>query len=204
MYVDTSASGKMTKNHVRRWYENVFKLDVPTDDNIQTLLLVDSWSGQTDATVVHEVFPGKQITVSIIPPKATKYIQPIDRYFFRQYKSIIRRIDEEVRCKSTDVESLVKLHDRKFMIRMHSCVYNQFCAPPFKQMIQYAWKASGYDIGTALTSFHNVLDITFNTSMDECSVDPCDEISFLQCAHCGVGLCLDHFLQEDMPHYHTI
>lgn len=204
MYVDSSASGKMTKYHVKKWYKNVFKLDVPTDDNIQTLLLLDSWSGQTDTAIVHEIFPGKKISVSVIPPKATKYIQPLDRYFFLQYKLIIRRIEEEMRYKNVEEGPVTKLNDRKFIMRMHSCVYNQFCAPQFNKMVLYAWKTSGYDIGTDLPSFQSVLDTTFNIGMDDCFAEACEQIAFLRCAHCFVSLCIDHFLDEDMPHYHDI
>ena len=45
--VDANSSGKLTKNHVRRWLRDVFLPDVKKD----TLLLLDSWSDQIDDTI---------------------------------------------------------------------------------------------------------------------------------------------------------
>lgn len=119
--LDASSSGKMTKDHFKRWFQNVFAHDVPDTPN-KSLLLLDSWSGQTDRAV-SELLPNKNVSFEYLPPKTTKYVQPLDVYFFRQYKPFIRRIENQIKAE----ENLrVKLSDRRFIIRMHSCVYNQF------------------------------------------------------------------------------
>ena len=50
-----------------------------------SLVLCGSWSRNKDEQVLLEAFGGKDVDLKIIPPKTTKYAQPLDVYFFRQY-----------------------------------------------------------------------------------------------------------------------
>ena len=93
----------------------------------------------------------------IIPPKATKYVQPFDVYFFRQFKLFCKRITDYVRAS----ESLYKLNDRIFIITMLSFVYNQLCSPAFTNMLIYAWQKAGYEVDQRVESFKSVLEINF-------------------------------------------
>ena len=93
----------------------------------------------------------------IIQPKATKYVQPLDVYFFRQFKLFWKRITDYIRAS----ESPYKLNDRIFIITMLSFVYNQLCSPQFENMLIYAWQKAGYDVDQRVDSFKNVLDINF-------------------------------------------
>ena len=140
-----SSSGKMTKNHVKRWLINAFIPDVTNN----TLLLLDSWSGQTDNDIftdeeITRTLQNKRIRTAIIPPKTTRFVQPLDVYFFRQYKIVIRRMEDLFRNKILHMEATQKLHDRGFIMKMHSVVYHQFGAPILKDMLIYAWQKCGY------------------------------------------------------------
>lgn len=201
VFVDASTSGKLTKTHFKRWFQNVFSCDIPDKPN-KSLLLLDSWSGQTDKSV-STLLPDKNITFEILPPKTTKYVQPLDVYFFRQYKPFIRRIENEIKAKENDS---IKLNDRRFIMRMHSCVYNQFCSKQFENMILYAWKKSGYQVFKEFNSFDNALEIIFNTNMVECNIQDCENTSFLKCSYtsCQMCICLLHFLDENNPHLHDV
>ena len=50
------------------------------------LLLLDTWSGQTDPEIYNQIFNGNIKCEHLqIPPETTGDIQPLDRYFFRQW-----------------------------------------------------------------------------------------------------------------------
>ena len=52
----------------------------------KSLLLCDFWFGYKDEQVLLEASEGKDVDLKIIPPKTTKYAQPLDMYFFRHIK----------------------------------------------------------------------------------------------------------------------
>jgi len=88
IHVTYSKSGKLTKTYIQYWAENVLSPSVSED----CLLLLDSWSGQTDPTFFDDIFV-ENITCKQmkIPPRTTGDIQPLDRYFFRQWKYLKQR-----------------------------------------------------------------------------------------------------------------
>ena len=43
-----------------------------------SLVLCGSWSGHKDEQDLLEAFGGKDVDLKIIPPKTTKYVQPLD------------------------------------------------------------------------------------------------------------------------------
>ena len=55
-----------------------------------SLVLCGFWSGHKDEHVLLEAFGGKDVDLKIIPPKTTKYAEPLDVYFFRQCKNMPR------------------------------------------------------------------------------------------------------------------
>ena len=192
IYFDVSKSGKMTKGHLKHFYANVGDKDLKTGD----LLLFDSWSGHKDENIIKEAIPNKTIHFKTIPPKCTKYCQPLDVYFFRQYKLYIRRIEDFVRLEIIALQ--LNLRDRIFILKMHAVVFNQLSAPVYRKMLQYAWIKSGYHMDHLDTSFQNVIDISFNFRLQHC--EQCDQLAFAKCAYCDNVLCFDHFIKN--PHYH--
>ena len=93
-----------------------------------SLLLLDSWSGQTDTGFSARGFGNRELNLlkKIIPPKTTKYCQPLDVYFFCQYKLFARCTEEKIRH---DEGNAVKLHDRIFIFKLHSLICNQLITP---------------------------------------------------------------------------
>ena len=85
-----SKSGKLTKEHVKIWLDDCLCPHV----NQKCLLLTDSWSGQTDQFLMDSLFPEKKelFEAVTIPAGTTCVCQPLDVYFFRQYKIFVRRI----------------------------------------------------------------------------------------------------------------
>ena len=136
-----STSGKMSTAPVLSWVRRP-KVQQPELKGA-SLLLLDSWPGQTDTGLSARIFGNRELNshTKITPPNTTKYCHPLNVYFFRQYKLFARRF-QEIICH--DEENSVKLYDRVFIFKLHSLIYNQFSAPQSQHMLCYAWKASGY------------------------------------------------------------
>ena len=65
-----------------------------------SLVLCGSWSGHKDEQVLLEACGGKDVDLKLIPTKTTKYTQPLDVYFFMQYKTYAKRISDFIKLRS--------------------------------------------------------------------------------------------------------
>ncbi|CAF2902010.1 unnamed protein product [Rotaria sp. Silwood2] len=183
-----SKSGKLTSSLVTYWVNQCL---IP---NLQsrTLLLVDSLPHQ-----VHpEVYKGlKHFEYRVIPPKTAPIIQPLDVYYNRQHKKIVRRIYDHVRLDEIDIN----LSERNNLIKLQSLVHSQMCSKAFRPMIKYAWFKSGFlkhDPGP----FQNAKDICFTFQTDKCHEKSCIDGPMIRCSWCQQELCFTHFFLN--YHYH--
>lgn len=192
IHVTCSKSGKLTKTHIQYWAKNVLCPSVSKD----CLLLLDSWSGQTDPSIYEQIFD-KNITCKQmqIPPKTTGDIQPLDRYFFRQWKYLKQKIYDRVAIDEMNVE----ICSRNCILKIQSLIHNQLSAQRFSNLIKYAWYSSGYTTNTP-GHFENVKDVCFSFADDLCSEPACNESSFISCSHCGSIICFKHFFVNDHKH----
>ncbi|CAF3433201.1 unnamed protein product [Rotaria sp. Silwood2] len=94
--ITCSKSGKLSSSLVKYWIEKVLE---PTVRNEKVLLLLDSWSGQTDEQLYSKM---KHLRLEIIPKKITAMTQPLDITYNRQYKHIVRTIYDHVRLYDID------------------------------------------------------------------------------------------------------
>ena len=62
------------------------------------------WLLHRDEQVLLEAFGGKEVDLKIIQPKTTKYAQPPDVYFFRQYKIYAKRITDFIKLRSRNMQ----------------------------------------------------------------------------------------------------
>ena len=58
-----------------------------------------------------------------------------------------------------------KLHDRFFILKLQSFIYNQLPAEAHKPMLHYVWQNAGYDIGEPVDNFTSVIDMAFSTDI---------------------------------------
>ncbi|CAF1460214.1 unnamed protein product, partial [Rotaria sordida] len=107
-----SKSGKLTSSLVTYWVNQCLFPNLRS----RTLLLVDSLPHQ-----VHpEVYEGlKHFEYRVIPPKTTSMIQPLDVYYNRQHKKIVRRIYDHVRLDEININLSKLLRFLEFHRNLH-------------------------------------------------------------------------------------
>lgn len=95
-----SNSGKMTSELSRTWFREVF---LP-QTNHNSILLLDSWSGQNSATFDGVAQTRKNCEILTIPAGTTGMVQPLDVFFFRPWKNFIRHFSDKVILRNYDVD----------------------------------------------------------------------------------------------------
>ena len=89
--VTSSKSGKLTTPVLQEWFTDVFSPDLQDEPS---MVLLDAWGGQGPSAELAT----QGLSIEYIPKGATKYVQPLDVYFFRQYKLFVKNIVE--RCRN--------------------------------------------------------------------------------------------------------
>ncbi|CAF2112656.1 unnamed protein product [Rotaria magnacalcarata] len=185
-------SGKLTKSHIQYLAEKVLRPSVSDD----CLLLLDSWSGQTNPEIYSKIFNGNIKCEQLqIPPKTTGVIQPLDRYFFRQWKYFKQKNCDRLAIADINID----IAARNNVLKMHSLIHNQLTARKFISMIKYSWYSSGYLLDDP-GPFQNAQDVCFSFDNDLCSFSECDDFAFIRCSHCSRILCFAHFFVLDHKH----
>ena len=174
----------------RRTPEDIFLSVLNPNLSTNSLVLCGSWSECKDEQVLPEALEEK-MDLKIIPPKTTKYAQPLDVYFFRQYKIYAKRITDFIKLRSSNTQP--KLHDRFFIMKLHSFAYNQLSAEAYRPVLRFAWQN---DIGEPVGNFTGVIDVAFSIHIIQCAVMTCDHFAFLHCALCSHSYCFEHFIES--------
>ena len=193
VFIMASKSGKLTKDHVRNWTREVFTADISN----KSILILDAWRGQCHDTIITALPPNKTVKLHTIPEGATKYIQPLDVFTFRQWKDFARKFSDSVIVNNINI----KLHDRNNIIKLQSLIHNQFSATRYKDMLRYAWYKSGY-INANLEEFSTPADDSFKDT-HKLTCDICGEIAFITCGWCNKSLCFKHFFHDYHFHDHV-
>ncbi len=182
VYIDCTKSGKFTKKLFQD-YCGLLSCEIEE----KALLIKDSWSGQSDSKIFREEF-GDSVDVLTIPPKVTGKVQPLDVFFFGQWKKFFRKASEYVRLYEITIDITL----RENVIKMHSLIHNQISSPVFVPMIKYAWQKSGY-IENEVDRFQSVCQVCFKFKGSACSHSECINIAFVCCSWCRELLCFQHF-----------
>jgi hypothetical protein len=185
-----SKSGKTSKEITGEYFEKV--KESLNDDKI--ILLMDSWSGQTDKTLWKQKM-GDNVEFMYFPPGTTKYLQPLDVNFFQYYKYFIKKTVEyskthRILCGDVDITT------RENIILLHRLAYNQFSSPTFDDMRRYAFQKA--IIKQIDPVFRSVKHTCFRFTHKTCS--NCTKLTFMVCAWCWKHLCFTHFYTETHIH----
>jgi hypothetical protein len=186
VYVTASRSGKLTKDHLKTWFKDVFFPNVGE----KSILLIDSWTTYNDIDAINEVTPdGKDLELLTIPKQTTSLVQPLDVYGFRIWKDFVRKFSDRIIMDHLDVN----LHLRNDIIKLQSLVHNQFSSPRFVNMFKYSWFKCGY-LEERPPNFQNPTEFCFASNGTECH--ECSEFHFIICSWCKKSLCFTHFYAD--------
>lgn len=193
IYVLPSKSGKLTSDIVTEWFKNVFLLAADTD----SLLILDSWTGQNEK-VFEKLDTGmKNIQIKTIPAGTTGMIQPLDVYGFRPWKNFVKNFSDIVMLYNFSIN----LHLRNNILKLQSLTHNQFSSPRFTNMFKYGWYKSGYVLEKP-NSWQTPVQYCFQNTDVKCHF--CMLFGIVKCAWCTKCLCINHFFaldNVDKPHY---
>jgi hypothetical protein len=150
-----------------------------------SVFVIDEWSGWKRPMKLRELLE-KGIDVRVIPAGATKYIQPLDVEFNRQFKVFLRKLCYKIRHRHNDFTIAV----RRNLATLLSLIHRQFSAPRFKDYLKYSWFKSGY---------YTERPPRFLTPPQYCLQEypansrcACGQLCFLRCAWCEEFLCFEH------------
>lgn len=127
--ITCSKSGKLTKSLVHYWSDMVLAPNAPK----KCLLLSDAWLTQSDVEIYKKVPGCKRLGIGI-PQKTTDRLQPLDVFYNRQMKSIMRRAYDRVILDQLPIA----MSTRDNIIRLVSLTHNQMSAKVFNGLIRYA------------------------------------------------------------------
>lgn len=185
IFADATLSGLCTSYIEIRWFKELL---LPKTE-AGSVLILDSWGGFDKAMA--DPLVTQHLKIEVIPPKATKYIQPLDLYFNRPLKQLIRVICDKVRM-GYNQEFTIGV--RENLGKLVSLVLYQVTAERFRDMIRYAWFRGGYT-DQRPPAFVTPASVCTNfPPAARCSVANCIERGFLKCAHCENVLCISHIL----------
>jgi hypothetical protein len=190
IYVTASKSGKLSKDHLKIWFKEVFFPNVGD----KSVLFLDSWTTYNDKTMIKSVTPSnKTLEILTIPPKATSLVQPLDKYGFRLWKNFVRKFSDRVVLDGLDVD----LFHRNNILKLQSLVHNQLSSPRFENVFKYSWYACGYSDDRP-GNFVTPVEFCFDILDKNCSrVDLfCNSVSFIVCSWCNNSFCFDHFFNN--------
>jgi len=187
LHVLCSKSGKLSKDLVQDWIKNVY---LPNVQDESTLIL-DSWGGQSENCLSASLPDGTHVNVLIIPKCTTGFVQPLDVYGFRVWKSFVRYFYDLIILHNFDVN----IHLRDNILRIQAFTHNQFSSPRYTNLWKYSWFKCGY-LSERPPCFENPLSFVFrNADMsDTCAM--CDDVPLVKCSWCSDCMCLQHFFYE--------
>ena len=193
VYVLASKSGKMQKEHLRAWFEDVFFPNVQND----VALMVDSWSTYKNKDLIESAKPdGTNLLIVTCPPGSTPLCQPLDVYGIRMYKEFVKIIYDRV----VAAKLMNELHGRNSLLKLLSLTHNQMSSPRFCDMWTVGWKHPGYLGESDELKFRKPVEYCFKSDAakrkDPCNTDGCNDVHFITCAWCRKTLCFLHFFGE--------
>lgn len=187
LHVYFSESDRKGSEIAKQWMVDVF-LNVVENDSI---LILDSWPGYNEMVEMPEI-SDKKLKIIQLPFGSSSVLQPLDVYFNRPFKDLIRRVLTKIRWQQNDYT----LEDRENVLKVLDMIWFQCNAPKFENFLKYSWFRAGY------TQEHPPDFVTpaqfcleFRGCM-KCETDACINFCFMRCAHCEKHYCFNDALEH--------
>ncbi|PIC33299.1 hypothetical protein B9Z55_013327 [Caenorhabditis nigoni] len=188
LYVTCGQSHIMTKKHAVLFYKDMlFHSSMPDD----MVFVCDSWVGWVDNSARDSVTPsGYNVRKMVIPAGCTGMVQPCDVGIFGAFKKVVKRIFGQAQLEYPKY----KIHTRDPTLQMLALVYWQFQNPKLVPWVQYAWHASGYDVGRPPVFLSPSEQLFPKDVAQRCSEPACRNTSFITCLYCSKYYCFSDFV----------
>lgn len=186
----------VTKEIVNNWFlENYFKVA-----SGKSLLFCDALPAFKDRTVI-DLLKSESVNyeVQTISAHCTGRAQPLDVFFFLQWKSFMKIIDDHVINEDIDIN----MYSRDEILTLQSLIHNQFANPRFKNFIIESFRLSGLIddnlpfINPVKYCFDNLPDDCMNTDQEQ----KCGGLPLIKCSYCDKCLCFEHFFMQYHSHF---
>lgn len=195
LIVSASRSGKLSTVLVEDFLD---KIVVPHAQYNQILYLLDNWTAQTNEDLYESRFgrsPTYDFWVMFVPESCTDLCQPLDTYFHRQLKYIVKQFYFYESLHEPGESSY--LCTRNGVLKLHSLVHFVLSAPVFVPMIRYCWYSSGLWADGGKPLFKNVSEVCFKPRATDCSLMICDNDAFIKCSWCDLSFCFNDFYHKN-------
>ena len=126
-------SGLIVKQIMAQFFQEVFFPYAARE----SLLLINSLGTYRGNMHIDGVKPKYMVCMLKFIP----YLQPLDVLYFRQFKAVLKRIEDHIILKN--LEFIPSMRD-SFALLMCS-IHNLFSSPVFADFITYSWTIPGYD-----------------------------------------------------------
>lgn len=186
-------SGKFTSSTFEYWVETILESAVRYDE--KCLVLLDSWAPHKNNRL-YSSLEDKNYEVHIIPPGTTALCQPLDVYFNRQFKDLMKYIHHKIRLRTPRGGGL----DRNVVISAVSLALFIMAAPRFKVMVRYAFIKSGL-LNQPKENFSRPLETCRIIAAKSCDFDRCENYANLMCPWCEKNYCIHCIIgMQGIPH----
>ncbi|XP_035708085.1 uncharacterized protein LOC118435775 isoform X1 [Folsomia candida] len=193
LVIASSKSGKLSNTLVADFLD---RMVVPHAEYNQILYILDNWTGQTNMQLYDERFEDKEtldFNLKFVPEGCTDLCQPLDTYFHRQLKFIVKQFYYFDSLHCPHEQELSELCTRNGILKLQSLVHFLLSAPVFLPMIRYCWYSSGLWADGEKPNFKNVSEVCFQSKGTDCSVFDCNVVPFISCSWCKFSFCFNHF-----------
>jgi len=159
----------------------------------KVLYLIDKWRGQIDGKI-YEPYQNEEMEFNVlfIPEQTTDQLQPLDTFFHRQLKLLVRNMYGH--CKLFNSEDYSFMTTRNGNLMTQSLAHFVLKSPKFFGMIKHSWFKAGLledDV-----AFLTVKDVCFDFGNERCESPNCTNIGFIKCPWCESILCHIEFYRE--------
>jgi hypothetical protein len=171
-------------------FQCIFTSSIASND---LCILLDSWTSFRDKNAIDSSLPpGKTLHTRQIPAGATGICQPLDVYFFRPFKGLVRRIQSHAFKHAPNF----MVYQRDNILKLISLSFKIMRAPLFKPMIMYAWHAAGYLDSPPSARFKTPVEYCFPRGVNTkaCSSVGCKSLSFILCPMCEKTWCFECYI----------
>lgn len=186
-------SGKFTSSTFEYWVDTILTHAIPDDE--KSLMILDSWAPHKNIQNFSAI-EGRNFELHIVPPGTTPLCQPLDVYFNRQFKDLMKYIHHKIRLRATEGGCL----DRNAVICAVSLALFIMSAPRFKAMVRYAFIKSGL-MEAPREPFVRPLEACRIVGPTECDSEYCSSYANFLCPWCEKTRCIFCMIGMDgRPH----